>query len=195
MPDKANRLPYYLSADFTPHWISEDSIRNSSIHTIPPFRFTDQLGDTITEKSVEGKIYVVDFFFTACPGICKRLTTHLGLVQSALRNNRDVLILSHSVTPETDTGMVLQRYAKLYGVNPAQWHLLTGDRKEMYTLARKAYFADEDMGEQKNTNDFLHTENMMLVDREKHIRGVYKGTSLKDIQDLIADIKLLEKEK
>jgi protein SCO1/2 len=187
-------LPFYTSADFTPQWITATDPAYAGIHTIPDFQFTDQQGKTITAKTVAGKIYVAGFFFTACPGICKRLTNHLALVQKAYLADEDLRILSHSVTPDADSVARLQQYAADYGVVNDKWFLLTGNRDSIYTLARKAYFADEDMGTQKNSSDFLHTENLLLIDRHRRIRGVYKGTSLKDVKDLISDIGLLKKE-
>lgn len=186
------RLPYYTSADFTPHWFGKND--TAAIHRIPAFRFVDQMGDTVTEKTVAGKIYVAGFFFTSCPGICKTLTSHLSLVQKAYRNDLRVLLLSHSVTPESDSIPRLRQYAKTFDVQANKWHLLTGDRTAIYRIAREAYFADEDMGETKTANDFLHTENLLLIDKQRRIRGVYKGTSPRDVQELINDIKLLEEE-
>lgn len=187
-------LPFYNSADFTPEWIATTSPVYDSIHMIPAFRFTNQYGETITEQDYQGKIYVADFFFTSCPGICKQLTTHLGLVQKAFQDDSRVMLLSHSVTPDLDTVPVLQKYAEAHGVCKGKWNLVTGNRDQLYTLARRSYFADEDLGEKKSTADFLHTENLLLIDTHRRIRGVYKGTSLKDVNDLINDIKLLEKE-
>ncbi len=148
----------------------------------------------VTEKTFAGKIYVADFFFTSCPGICKRLTTNLTLVQTAFKDDDKVLLLSHSVTPETDNVDRLQQYAVSYGVIKNKWHLVTGSREQIYGIARNAYYADEDMGVKKNSSDFLHTENILLIDKHRRIRGVYKGTSVKDVNDLIADIKTLELE-
>jgi protein SCO1/2 len=190
----ARILPFYNSADFTPQWITKESKLYDSIHTIPSFRFTDQEGDPVTEKTFAGTIYVADFFFTACPGICKKLTTNLTLVQKAFANDDEVLLLSHSVTPESDSVERLKQYAKDFGVAGNKWHLVTGKRDAIYNIARNAYFADEDMGQKKGSNDFLHTENMLLIDKHKRIRGIYKGTSLKDINDLIDDIKILKRE-
>lgn len=188
------KLPFYNSADFTPQWIEPSSTGYSSIHSIPAFRFTDQNGETITENTVNGKIYVADFFFTACPGICKRLTAHLRMVQDSFRNDNHVLLLSHSVTPESDSVPRLKQYANAFAVTDGKWHLVTGNRDALYRLARESYFADEDMGLKKNSHDFLHTENILLIDQHRRIRGVYKGTVLNDIQNLIADIKILELE-
>ncbi|MES2328626.1 MAG: SCO family protein [Bacteroidota bacterium] len=187
-------LPFYTSADFTPQWIEKNSTAYNTIPIIPAFQFVDQDSMAVTEKTFAGKIYVADFFFTACPGICKRLTTNLSLVQTAFKEDEDVLLLSHSVTPENDNVARLQQYANAFGVIKNKWHLVTGKREEIYGIARNAYFADEDMGVKKNSSDFLHTENMLLIDKHRRIRGVYKGTSVKDVNDLIADIKVLKLE-
>lgn len=187
-------LPYYASADFTPQWLTVKEAEQKKIHQIPSFAFINQLGDTITEKTVTDKIYVANFFFTSCPGICKRLTNNVMLVQQAFPNDRDIVILSHSVAPETDSISRLQQYAQQYKINQSQWHLLTGQRSSLYDIARRSYFADEDLGKVQAENDFLHTENVLLIDKQRRIRGVYKGTSETDIRNLIADIKLLQSE-
>lgn len=188
-------LPYYVAADFTPHWIEKGSAQLDTIHTIAPFSFIDQNGDTISDKTTANKIYVADFFFTACPGICPRLTKNLKMVQDAFINDDEVLLLSHSVTPGKDIPAVLKRYADNYEVVSSKWHLLTGNKDSIYTIARKSYFADEDLGLQLNSNDFLHTENMLLIDRHRRIRGIYKGTAESEMLNLIADIKKLKTEK
>lgn len=188
------KLPFYNSADFTPLWIEPHTAAYDSVHRIPPFRFIDQDSAVITEKIFAGKIYVADFFFTACPGICKRLTTNLALVQAAYKDDQKVLLLSHSVTPESDNVSRLKQYANAFGVIRNKWSLVTGNRDSIYRIARQGYFADEDMGIQKSSNDFLHTENMLLIDKHRRIRGVYKGTSVKEVNDLIADIKVLQAE-
>ena len=191
----ARVLPFYTAADFTPQWIDRSSSSAyHAIHTIPPFSFTNQEGNTVTEKTFAGKIYVADFFFTSCPGICKRLTTNLALVQTAFKTDDQVLLLSHSVTPDIDSVPRLKQYAEEYGVITNKWYLVTGNRDEIYGIAREAYFADEDMGVKKSSSDFLHTENMLLIDKHRRIRGIYKGTSVKDVNDLIADIKILKLE-
>jgi protein SCO1/2 len=191
---QARILPFYTTAEFTPQWIEKSSSAYNTIHSIPAFQFIDQDSTMVTEKMFAGKIYVADFFFTACPGICKRLTTNLSLVQTAFKNDNDVLLLSHSVTPENDNVSRLKQYANAFGVIKNKWHLVTGKREDIYGIARNAYFADEDMGIKKNSDDFLHTENMLLIDKHRRIRGVYKGTSVKDVNDLIADIKVLKLE-
>jgi protein SCO1/2 len=191
---QASVLPYYTTADFTPHWIEKGSAAYDSIHTIPAFSFIDQDSNCITEKTIANKIYIADFFFTSCPGICPRLTKNLRLVQDAFKNDSNVLLLSHSVTPDIDNVATLKKYAQHYGVINTKWHLLTGNKDSIYTIARKGYFADEDLGLQRTPSDFLHTENMLLIDKKRRIRGIYKGTSVADIINMEADIKLLEQE-
>ena len=193
--NKSNQLPYYNSASFMPQWLqSNNSNSLQAIHTIGSFNFTDQEGNGFSDKNVAGKIYVADFFFTSCPGICKTLTTNLLEVQKTFTGDSNLVILSHSVTPDIDSVPVLKQYATNFHINNKQWHLLTGSKNAIYTLARQSYFADEDLGMKKDVNDFLHTENILLIDKHQHIRGVYKGTSLLEIKDLIADIKILQQE-
>lgn len=185
-------LPYYSTADFTPQWLTAKDI--DTLHSIPDFTFTDQEGKVITRKTFDNKITVVDFFFTTCPGICKKLTSSLAKVQQVFKEDNNVLLLSHSVTPEKDNVTVLKKYADDNGVINGKWHLVTGKRNEIYSIARTAYFADEDMGWKQDSTTFLHTENILLIDKQHHIRGVYKGTIPKEVDDLIADIKKLKQE-
>ncbi len=134
-------LPVYNTPEFTPEW---DSKENS--HVIPAFSFSDQEGKQFGSKELDGKIYVVDFFFTTCPGICPRLTSNLSKVQDAFKNDPKVEIVSFSVTPDFDKPAVLNTYAQSHNINYDKWHLLTGDKKAIYTLARQSFFADEDLG-------------------------------------------------
>jgi protein SCO1/2 len=191
---EARQLPFYSSADFTPAWIEPSNADYNKIHSIPSFSFIDQFGDTVTERTFDNKIYVANFFFTACPAICKQLTKGMGLVQQAFKTNHQVRLISHSVTPDRDNVGVLLNYAEQHKVIKGKWHLVTGNRKEIYTIARQSYFAEEDMGLQQSQDDFLHTENILLIDKKRRIRGVYKGTDPAEINNLIADIKVLEKE-
>ena len=186
--EKISALPYYNAADFTPVWNESEGDK----HTIADFTFTDQLGNSFGSKDLAGKIYAVDFFFTTCPGICPALTKNLSKVQEAYKNDTRVMLVSFSVTPETDNAAVLKNYAETHSVNYDKWRLLTGSRKDIYSLARKSYFADEDLGLQENENDFLHTENVMLIDGNGRIRGLYKGTYPLEIEKLIKEIGLLE---
>lgn len=168
-------LPYYSDGNFTPYWFGDQSDSLLGFHKIPPFQLINQWGDTITEKTFENKIYVTDFFFTSCPGICPKLTANLQLVQEAFKDDSSVLLLSHSVTPDYDTVEVLRRYAEKNDIQGRQWHLVTGMRNEIYDLGRNAYFAEENLGVPTGESDFLHTENFILVDKNRNIRGVYNG--------------------
>ncbi len=186
-----SQLPYYDEATFTPQWFDKEASLPNDFHQIPSFSLQNQLGDTITEATVEGKIFVVDFFFTSCPGICPKLTNNMAIVQEEFLRDDEVLLLSHSVTPEYDSVPVLQAYAQEKGVISGKWHLLTGDRKEIYALGRNHYFVEEDLGLEKGPDGFIHTENFVLVDQNQHIRGIYNGLDRAAVNQLIADIKTL----
>lgn len=193
-PPQTETLPYYASADFTPHWINRDSHALKSIPQIAPFALINQNGDTITERDFAGKIYVADFIFTSCGGICPNMTSNMRKVQEAFKADDNVALLSHSVTPELDSVAVLKNYAQLNGIVTGKWHVVTGDRKMIYALARHSYFADEDLGRPRDENEFLHTESFFLIDRQRRIRGVYNGVMPTEITRLIEDILVLKKE-
>jgi protein SCO1/2 len=190
----SSELPFYNTATFTPHWLANHSDSIINFHKVPSFSLINQNGATITEKTVDGKIYVVDFFFTSCPGICPKMTANMKILQDEFLEDDAILLLSHSVTPEVDTIEKLQAYAIDKGVDAKRWHLLTGERQEIYNLGRKAYFVEESMGLEKSEDDFLHTENFVLIDKNRHIRGIYNGLNKTDIQNLIGDIAILKKE-
>ncbi len=187
-------LPFFNKPDFTPEWIQKTDSGYASIHTIPAFSFTDQDGKTVTEKTVEGKIYVADFFFTRCGSICPKLTADMSILQNKYKNDDEVLLLSHSVTPGMDSVPVLKAYAIKKGVISGKWHLLTGNRDSIYTLAKKQYFAGDTVGYYQTGNQFLHTENFILIDKHHRIRGVYNGTLPLEMERLIEDIGTLKKE-
>lgn len=191
----AEPLPFYESADFTPHWLDPYSEQVRQLHRIPPFSFTNQFGQLVTEQTVKNKIYVAHFFFTRCPGICPKVRSKLKNVQAAFIDDPEVMILSHSIQPHNDTVETLQAYARENGIQGPQWQLLTGERDLTYTLARDYYFASEDLGEIQNTDDFLHTENLLLIDKHRHIRGVYNGLNAASVGHLIEDIRALKKER
>ncbi|MFT7436721.1 MAG: protein SCO1/2, partial [Psychromonas sp.] len=146
----------------------------------------------VTERTLAGKIYVANFFFTTCPGICPQMTDNMGILQKEYLEDKDVMLISHSVTPNRDTVAKLKGYASKRNVQSIKWHLLTGDREQIYNLGRNAYFIEENMGIEKTIDDFLHTENFVLVDKQKHIRGIYNGLNKASIQQLIEDIKTLK---
>ena len=188
-------LPIFNPADVNPELVDSTVQYVEKYHKIADFSFTNQNGKTITQKDYEGKIYVADFFFTTCGSICPIMSKNMIDVQKAFLNNPKVMLLSHSVTPEIDSVPVLKRYAIKHGVADAKWNLVTGDKKEIYTMARKSYLAVK-LGKPDELYDMVHTENFVLVDSQKRVRGFYDGTKKEDIQKLIADINwLLEDDK
>lgn len=162
-------------------------------HTIGDFKLINQNGDTITQDFYKDKIYVADFFFTTCLTICPVMTDHMLKIQEKLKDDPEVLLLSHTVFPTADSVPVLKKYAEEKGVNDEKWNLVTGDKKHIYELARKSYLASKSDGD-GGPYDMIHTENFVLVDKEKRIRGFYDGTSPEAIEELIEDIKILKAE-
>lgn len=187
-------LPYFNTPDFTPTWPDKNTYDFQKMHAIPAFNFTDQYGQPVSNKTVENKVYVADFFFTRCGSICPIMTDNMCKVATAFMNDPNVDILSHSVTPELDNVEILKQYAAQKHITNPNWHLLTGDKQQIYTLARQGYFADNEIGYNKDVTQFLHTENFILVDRKGHIRGVYNGTVPFEVENLIRHIKILERE-
>ncbi|WP_406844810.1 SCO family protein [Flavobacterium soyae] len=186
-------LPIYNPADVNPELVDSTIQYKSKYHTIADFSFINQNGDTITQKNYEGKIYVADFFFTTCGSICPKMSTNLVEVQKAVLNNPKVMLLSHTVFPEVDSVSVLKAYAVKYGVVDSKWNLVTGDKKEIYTMARKSYLAVK-LGRPDQLYDMVHTENFVLVDQKRRVRGFYDGTKKEDISRLLEDIDFLSKE-
>lgn len=189
-------LPYYNTPEFTPEFFSSSTKATEKInHTIGTFSMTNQHGKKITQTDIEGKIHVANFIFTSCGSICPVMTQHMKTVQDAFKNDRGVVILSFSVTPWIDSVSRLKMYADNNGITSANWHLLTGNKAEIYDLARRDYFAEEDLGFTKDSTDFLHTEHILLIDRTKRIRGIYNGTLQLETEQMIKDIRELMKEK
>lgn len=191
---KNDTLPFINKPDFTPEWINASDSGYQNIHTIPAFEFTDQDGNMVTEKTVQNKIYVANFMFTSCGSICPKMTDNLKIIQTKYLDDPSILILSHSVTPERDSVPVLRKYATTKGIVSGKWHLLTGDVKAIYAIAKKDYYAGNVIGYYGTQNDFLHTENCLLIDKERRIRGVYNGTLPLEMERLIADIETLKNE-
>lgn len=189
--ETTRKLPYYDSADFTPKWEMKDA---KTFHAIRAFNLTDQKGNAFTEKNLDGKICVADFFFTSCPGICPKMAVSMADLQKEFLNEDDVLLVSHSVTPAKDSAPVLKKYAEAKEVNYNKWKLLTGNKDEIYNLGRKFYFVEEDLGENSDTTVFLHTENFVLIDKNRHIRGIYNSLDPNNMTALKNDIKELRKE-
>jgi len=183
-------LPIYNPADVNPELVDSTAQYIARGHKIANFSFINQNGKVITQKDYEGKIYVADFFFTTCGSICPIMTTNMIDVQKAFLNNPKVMLLSHSVTPDIDSVSILKKYALEKGVIDSKWNLVTGDKKEIYSMARKSYLAVK-LGKPSELYDMVHTENFVLVDTHKHIRGFYDGTKKEEIKRLIDDINWL----
>lgn len=184
-------LPVYSPAMVNAELVPQEIQHIRKYHTIADFSLTNQNGRTITQKEYEGKIYVADFFFTTCPSICPIMTKNMADLQKELENDEDVLLLSHSVTPEIDSVAQLKKYALEKGVDDAKWNLVTGDKKQIYDLARKSYLAVKTDGD-GGPFDMIHTENFILVDKEKRIRGFYDGTKQEDMEQLLNDLQVLK---
>lgn len=185
-------LKIYQPADVSTELVDSTLQYVKKYHTIADFNLTNQNGENITQNDYKDKIYVADFFFTTCQTICPIMTGHMVKIQEALKNDDEVLLLSHTVTPEIDSVAQLKKYAIEKGVNDAKWNLVTGDKKEIYNLARKSYLAAKDVP--YSENDLVHTENFVLVDKKKRIRGFYDGTDPEAIEKLLADIQILKQE-
>jgi protein SCO1/2 len=188
-------LPYYNEPDFTPIFLFEKSEVATKIeHNIADFSFLNQDSILISQKEIQGKIHIANFIFTTCGSICPRMTTNLKIVNDSLKNHSDIVLLSYSVTPWIDSPTVLKKYKAKNEITNPNWHFLTGSKNDIYRLARKSYFAEEDIGFSKDSTDFLHTEHFILVDKTKRIRGIYNGTLSLEMQQMLDDIKTLEKE-
>lgn len=180
--------PAQVSADLvdtTLHYVKK-------YHTIADFSLINQNGETVTQADYDNKIYVADFFFTTCQTICPIMTDHMLKIQKALAHDDSILLLSHTVTPEIDSVAQLKKYAMEKGVDDKKWNLVTGERREIYDLARKSYLVAKDNPYEKF--DLIHTENFVLVDKKKRIRGFYDGTDPEAIEELLEDIEILKQE-
>ena len=180
---------------YQPGMVSEELVDSTiqyqlKYHKIADFSLTNQNGKTITQEDYKDKIYVADFFFTTCQTICPIMTGNMSEIQKAIMGYDDVMLLSHSVTPKIDSVAQLKRYALEKGVNDRKWNLVTGDKKQIYELARKSYLAVKTNGN-GDEYDMIHTENFILVDKKRQIRGFYDGTDPKDIERLTQDIETL----
>jgi protein SCO1/2 len=184
---KNKKEPIRLLPYFGPkHAVKKDS----SYHTVPPFQFVDQNNETVSEKTFLDKVYVTEYFFTTCQSICPVMNNHLMLVDSAFRSRNDVMILSHTVDPENDSVPVLRDYAITHGADHKKWRFVTGNKKELYDMARKGYLLNAEEGN-GGAEDFIHTQNFTLVDKDRHIRGFYDGTDSAEVSRLIREIKIL----
>ncbi|MFY1045897.1 SCO family protein [Chryseobacterium sp. GP-SGM7] len=190
--NKESSLPYYNTPDFSPHFLSEKEAEKEITHTIGSFSFTDQDNKAVTDQLINHKIHIASFIFTSCGSICPVMIKNLDILSKKYEKDSDVVLLSFSVTPEIDTPQKLKDFKKSNKINNPNWYFLTGNKNQIYKLARKSYFAEEDIGFTKDSTNFLHTEHIILADQNKKIRGIYNGTLQTDIQQLIKDIQVLK---
>ena len=183
-------LPIYHPAMVNPELVDSTMQHIAIDHTISDFTFTNQNGKIISQKDYAGKVYVADFFFTTCPTICPMMTKNMVDVQNALKDNNQVMLLSHTVMPDVDSVPVLKKYAVEHGVDDNKWNLVTGKKEDIYSIARKSYLAVK-LGEPEELYDMVHTENFVLVDQKRRVRGFYDGTKKEDMERLIDDVNWL----
>lgn len=189
-PEK--RLPVYQPAEVDLSLVDTSIQHVKRYHRIADFSLINQNGDTITQDFYKGKIYLADFFFTTCPSICPLMTANMKVLQDRITED-NIYLLSHTVTPETDSVPVLKAYAQKNGVNDQKWNLVTGSKKEIYRLARKSYLAAQTDGN-GGPFDMIHTENFVLVDGMGRIRGFYDGTKTEEVDRILDDLKILKAE-
>jgi len=184
-------LPIYQPADFNPELVDTSVQHVKKYHTVSDFSLVNQNGTAITQEDYKNKIYVADFFFTTCPTICPIMTKNMAFIQEQILDDEEVMLLSHSVTPVIDSVPQLKKYALEKGVIDRKWNLVTGDKKQIYQLARKSYMAVKDDGD-GGPFDMIHTENFILVDKQRRIRGTYDGTNPEEIEELLQDLAILK---
>ncbi|MFK7811921.1 MAG: SCO family protein [Maribacter sp.] len=184
-------LAIYQPSMVNPELVDSTLQKKRKYHTIADFSLINHNGENITQLDYQDKIYIADFFFTTCPTICPIMTKNMVEIQERLKGD-DVLLLSHSVTPQIDSVAQLKKYALEKGVDDSKWNLVTGDKKQIYELARKSYLAVKTDGD-GGPFDMIHTENFILVDKEKRIRGFYDGTNSEEIEKLLIDLEILKK--
>lgn len=186
-------LPIYGERYAEEKVVDGKTVIDTVYHTIGDFEFTNQNGEKITSQSLEGKIKVVDFFFVDCQTICPKMSSQMKRVQEKVKTVDEIVLLSHTVNPEADSVPVLKRYATEYGAIDNKWHFLTGNKKDIYDIARKGYLVNALEGD-GGPDDFIHTELFVLVDHKNRIRGLYDGTSKEAVDTLIDEIKVLMKQ-
>tara|TARA_R110000751_G_scaffold75076_3_gene151461 strand:- start:373 stop:1050 length:678 start_codon:yes stop_codon:yes gene_type:complete len=184
-------LPVYQPAMVNFELVDSTLQHVKKYHTIADFALTNQNGKLVTQKDYENKIYIADFFFTTCPTICPIMTKNMAGIQDKILNDEDVMLLSHSVTPDIDSVTQLKKYALEKGVKDRKWNLVTGDKQQIYELARKSYMAVKTDGD-GGPYDMIHTENFILVDKERRIRGFYDGTDSEEMKKLLSDLEILK---
>ncbi len=191
---KEDTIPFYNSAEFTAEWINQQDPKYTEIHKIGPFSLLDQNAEVVSNATLKGKIYIANFFFSVCPSICPKMTINLQKIQDEFRDDPEVHIVSHSVMPWVDTTDILYEYAMEHNIDHKKWQLLTGEKEQIYDLARNSYFAEKGIGLQKSSDEFLHTENFLLIDGMGRIRGVFNGTLPLETERIIETIYALKKD-
>lgn len=187
-PEK--KLPIFTPSMVNPELVDTTVQHIANKHFIADFAFSNQNGKTITQNDYKGKVYVADFFFTTCPTICPIMTDNMVWLQEQVKDTPEVMLLSHSVTPDIDSVNVLKAYAVKKGVLDNKWNLVTGNKKDIYYMARKSYLAVK-TGKPEEMYDMVHTENFVLVDQKRRVRGFYDGTKREDVEKLLEDILFL----
>ncbi|MEO8146868.1 MAG: SCO family protein [Bacteroidia bacterium] len=185
-------LPVIGDAVFDTTVVDGKTKVDTILHTVSDFSLTDQTGAIITQKNLEGKMYVTDFFFTTCTGICPVMSTQMQRVYEKYKTDNTIAFVSHTVDPEGDSVPVMAAYAARHGAQPGHWYFLTGDKKQIYDLARYSYLITATVGD-GGAEDFVHSQFFALVDKNKHIRGLYDGTDSTQVNKLMGDIEILKR--
>lgn len=189
-----NSKPIRYLAIFGPkEYESKNGVTDTTYHTVQDFHFINQDGRAVSQKDLDGSVYVTDFFFTTCHSICPIMSSQMERIYTKFKGNPEVKFLSHTVDPEIDTVQQLKEYAIKHNADSKQWIFVTGEKKELYDIARTGYFLDAQQGD-GGPDDFIHTQNFALIDKDKRIRGYYDGTDSTDVDQLMRDIDLLLKE-
>jgi protein SCO1/2 len=194
---KEKPLPVINPIDVNEEMVDPELLRLGFGHHIGHFSFQNQDGKIISTQEMKGKIAVVEYFFTTCKSICPIMNQQMQRVNVAFKGEKDVQIFSFTVDPETDDVAQMKKYATSHQATSGKWHFLTGKKEDLYALARKSFFVlkpaeAQNLGDAGS--DFIHTNNFVLVDKQLRIRGYYDGTSVKEVNQLISDIKRLQKE-
>ena len=183
--DNPESLPYYNAPDFTPLFIDRPAeVLEKIDHKIENFAVTNQKEKWVGLDDVKGKVHIANFMFTRCTSICPIMTNHLKVIANAFKDEDRFTMLSFSVTPWMDSIPALREFAARYGIKAKNWHLLTGNKNEIYSLARRSYFAEKNLGYTKDSSEFLHTEHVVLVDPQLRLRGIYNATLKTDISNV-----------
>lgn len=187
-------LPFFAKKDLEPFWETEEKNILTRAIQIPNFQLTNQESKTFTNDQMRGKLTVVSFFYTLCHGICPNIVEQLKKVQDAYLSDPNIIIVSYSITPDLDKADVLKNYAKEKKIQSAKWNLLTGKREVIYDLARQSFQADTEASDKRSEKDFVHSENLYLLDSNLRLRGIYNGIRTNSVQKLLEDIAILRNE-